>query len=293
MGLTKLVGDATVETIRGLTRAAILGIDIAEAARYNHRVRQSRETDLIGQLDGIRRENSALKEEVDMVRRDALEKGTDHLTGLPKRELALDEFREKYVSWMNGILERAEEGHEVVVTAAIVDADYFKNINDTYGHKTGDKVLRNIAKVVRKVTRIKEGHDLACRYGGEELYVIGRIAEKAHGRIPADRIREKVESDINLSRYEQTVSVGVYVKTYTIDDAAEHQQVYDEIFAKHNKKSARALEGNILTEEGKKLWNKYIETKLDELLNPADKALYQAKEEGRNCVRVYHEQTQS
>ena len=61
----------------------------------------------------------------------------------------------------------AREGYPVAVV--LLDIDFFKRVNDTYGHAAGDRVLRWLADVLSRHTR---AGDLACRYGGEEFLVL-------------------------------------------------------------------------------------------------------------------------
>jgi two-component system cell cycle response regulator len=100
---------------------------------------------------------------------------TDPLTGLHNR---------RYMSGqLQALVRRASQGGEPV-GALLVDIDYFKRINDSFGHDVGDEVLREFA--VRLATNVR-AIDLACRYGGEEFVVImpdttledaSRIAER-------------------------------------------------------------------------------------------------------------------
>jgi two-component system cell cycle response regulator len=55
------------------------------------------------------------------------------------------------------------------LTCMVVDVDQFKQVNDTYGHDSGDVMLRQVAAVLRKETRTE---DIICRMGGEEFLVI-------------------------------------------------------------------------------------------------------------------------
>ena len=77
----------------------------------------------------------------------------------------------------------------------MLDIDFFKSINDTYGHDAGDDVLREFAVRIRKSIR---GIDLACRYGGEEfvivmpetdLHVAGMVAERLRRSIAGETFR--------------------------------------------------------------------------------------------------------
>ena len=54
------------------------------------------------------------------------------------------------------------------VSLLLLDVDHFKNLNDQYGHTTGDEALRNIAHLITE--KFKRGGDFVCRYGGERIY---------------------------------------------------------------------------------------------------------------------------
>lgn len=108
--------------------------------------------------------------------------------------------------------ERAKrEGH--VVSVMMLDADYFKKINDTFGHSAGDDVLRDLADNCRKIFRKT---DVVGRYGGEEFAVMLPGAEEKMAKIIAERIRSSIEAstvkhddeDINY-----TVSIGIACAT--------------------------------------------------------------------------------
>ncbi|RMH57762.1 MAG: diguanylate cyclase [Candidatus Hydrogenedentota bacterium] len=91
----------------------------------------------------------------------------------------------------------------------MLDLDHFKNINDTYGHQTGDAVLVGLARVMRRSFREV---DILCRYGGEEFTVIMPHTEKEGAMIASERFRKAVEdfefagADVPLRL---TVSCGV------------------------------------------------------------------------------------
>src|ERR1700754_808309 len=78
------------------------------------------------------------------------------------------------------------------LSVLVLDIDYFKAINDGYGHDAGDEVLREFAVRVRKSIR---GIDLACRYGGEEFVVVMPETDMAVAGMVAERLRKRIASD--------------------------------------------------------------------------------------------------
>ncbi len=92
------------------------------------------------------------------------------------------------------------------VSLVMIDIDYFKRINDTYGHDAGDAALRLIADALREELR---GVDTAVRYGGEEFAVILPQANLEGAWLVAERLRARIEG-ITLSKGERiTASLGV------------------------------------------------------------------------------------
>jgi len=105
---------------------------------------------------------------------------TDALTGLPNRAAYDERINEEVERWRR---------YNTHFSVAVGDLDFFKRINDNYGHLAGDKVLRLIAKVIRLKLR---GADFIARYGGEEFVIImpSTSAVEAHKAI--DKIRHAV-----------------------------------------------------------------------------------------------------
>jgi len=96
----------------------------------------------------------------------------------------------------------------------LADIDHFKNVNDTYGHLSGDAVLRTVAQWLRESTR---PYDSIGRYGGEEFLIVAPFAD-ARGTIAlAERIRKHIESRSIPTRagpIQVTASLGVAVSGY-------------------------------------------------------------------------------
>ncbi|MBI2263759.1 MAG: diguanylate cyclase [Armatimonadetes bacterium] len=125
------------------------------------------------------------------------------------------------------------------VSLLIVDIDHFKRFNDTYGHLTGDKVLREVAQGIKNTVR--QEVDTVARYAGDEFVVILPETPLEGATVVAERVRESVDRLDFEQHFKVTLSVGV--ANYP-NNAASHT----------------------------------------ELLDQADKALYRAKEAGRNRV---------
>ncbi len=93
----------------------------------------------------------------------------------------------------------------------VLDIDFFKAVNDTYGHDAGDEVLRNFAGRIKHMVRQA---DLACRFGGEEFVVIMPDATTAVAASIAERVRAAVEDELfqidgGKSAIPVTVSIGI------------------------------------------------------------------------------------
>ena len=134
----------------------------------------------------------------------------------------------------------------------MTDIDYFKHVNDTYGHAVGDLVLKDIAKIIRGQLR---EYDIAGRYGGEEFSILLPFTKIDEAKKVAERLRASIENKIvdiskinpesDVKTIKVTISLGIYEMKENDND--------------------------------------------EDLLKKADKALYQAKNTGRNKVVVQNE----
>ncbi len=126
------------------------------------------------------------------------ESNTDHLCQVHNRRYLVDRLRELTV---------ARECPDARLCIALIDVDYFKTVNDTYGHDTGDEVLRRLARIMQ--TSFPDDA-VVGRYGGEEFMVILPGVPVAEATTMAEAFRERVERQ---SWREQglvvTVSAGV------------------------------------------------------------------------------------
>jgi diguanylate cyclase (GGDEF)-like protein len=91
---------------------------------------------------------------------------------------------------LNREVSRAQR-HKSVFSLIMIDIDFFKNYNDTYGHQGGDLILRRIAQAMLENTR---NSDMVCRYGGEEFCVICPELTKEDAKKTAEKLRQMVQT---------------------------------------------------------------------------------------------------
>ena len=105
----------------------------------------------------------------------------------------------------------------------MIDIDHFKNFNDTFGHQTGDQVIRLVAKTIQKTSR---SSDIACRYGGEEFVVILPNTDLQGATILSNKVRQAIEevellkSSKNKTLGKITVSLGVAFLNASDDESS-------------------------------------------------------------------------
>jgi len=123
---------------------------------------------------------------------------TDELTGL---------FNRRYMmSHLENVLRRSI-GSGRPVSLMMIDLDHFKEINDTRGHQTGDKVLTEIA---RRIGQSVRGVDLSARYGGEEFIVVMPDTDGAGAAVVAERVRHAVgDQPIKVDGLALSISVSI------------------------------------------------------------------------------------
>ncbi|MCK5243052.1 sensor domain-containing diguanylate cyclase [bacterium] len=111
-------------------------------------------------------------------------------------------------------IKRADRYHNKM-TLMMADIDYFKRVNDTYGHTKGDEVLIAVAKVIKENFR---DVDITARYGGEEFTCIMPEVSKEEALIPAERLRKAVEAiPFLLNGVNVTVTISIGLAEYSGD----------------------------------------------------------------------------
>ncbi len=174
----------------------------------------------------------------------------DALTGLRNRNSYIKELPE-FIS-----LAKRES---FKVSFLSIDFDYFKKINDQYGHSAGDDALKQLAQILKKTSRES---DLVYRVGGEEFIVCLPDTDLAGSKIVAEKIRLVVEGSVIVVKDNQNNKIELK-ETVSIGIAGVEQ-----------------IEG----------WNSMESAEIINRINRmTDAAMYHSKENGRNQVSVYSE----
>jgi diguanylate cyclase (GGDEF)-like protein/PAS domain S-box-containing protein len=197
------------------------------------RARRDNESVVIGYVRDLReiKEKTA---QLDMAEKLAF---TDPLTGAYNRRYFITYAENEFGLPDNAALQ---------IGVVMLDLDFFKKVNDTYGHEAGDGVLKLVAATARGALRES---DIFARFGGEEFIIFVKALLKENIISLVERIRKKIEK-IDFVYDGQKISITASAGISFRADAAQP---------------------------------------LDDVIKQADKALYQAKENGRNRYEVYSE----
>jgi len=135
----------------------------------------------------------------------------------------------------------------------LFDIDHFKDINDCYGHSTGDRVLKAVASVTKHTCRES---DLVCRYGGEEFVVLLHATDSTQAHTLAARLREAINNIAVESGSGETISITASFGLVCADRLGDVKQPAGEL--------------------------------LERLLRAADQVMYEVKTAGRDAVKVHN-----
>jgi|GEM_PF-824951 len=185
----------------------------------------------------------------------------DPMTGLPNYRA--------FSSYMGGLLSKAKSKTDAMAVLCIVDLDYFKKVNDTYGHQVGDFVLKQVADLIGKQVRAEAKPeqpervpDFYGRYGGEEFVVIYSNCDPKQVHIAPVRLMQAI-------------------KTLKLLIPAELSP------------TAETKELAVSASVGMAVWDSSRFKTQEEWIEEADKALYQAKHRGRaRLIRLHPEVTE-
>lgn len=171
---------------------------------------------------------------------------TDTLTGINNRRFFDQRIEEEILLFKRKSLP---------LTCLLLDIDFFKRINDTYGHQTGDRVLIDVANIIQSQLR---GSDVLARYGGEEFSVLLTNTDIKDALDIAERIREHTALYKYFLNDRKQLKVTISIGMATLD--------------RKNADNDSNVSSHLL-------------------IKNADRALYQAKENGRNQTKYLLTQT--
>lgn len=242
--MSRNINSSIYEVLTGQLSSILKGTVLLDAAKnYARNLEaevQQRTADLQKKTEEIQRLNEEL------VRKNKI----DSLTTLYNRGAFFD-FLQGEINRMRRLYQKLQAQHAIDASFCImmIDIDHFKRINDTYGHLTGDRVLKRIGELLNSKSVFRR-EDTAGRFGGEEFIIVLINTNIQYAVLPAQRLMDrlaKVDFRAEDGRtFKVTVSIGVS-QYYAEDPNAEA------------------------------------------VINRADKALYHAKETGRNRIVVYEE----
>lgn len=173
----------------------------------------------------------------------------DILTGVCNRRGLEERFRVAHSTLVHALRPDGEHRKHPIMSAMIIDVDFFKRINDTYGHDVGDQVLAQVAKLIVKHAGGREA-DIVSRMGGDEFFVVFPQADVRFAFTQAAELLYAVQT--TALHASETINISIGVAEIEIQN---HMQ------------------GSVET--------------LNWLYKMADRALYQSKRQGRNRVSRY------
>lgn len=191
-------------------------------------------TSLVERVQKMEKQDADIREQLEQEKIRAV---TDKLTGLPNREAYSERVHDEMLRWQR---------YQHPLSLAVLDIDFFKKVNDQYGHQMGDKVLKAVSSSV--ANRLREV-DFIARFGGEEFVLLLPETSAEDALHMLNRTRERLaktqmkskSADGEETKFTVTFSIGI----------------------------AQFADGDTA----------------DDVFERADKALYEAKENGRNqCV---------
>lgn len=201
-----------LEPLKGLinSRLATIAIEIKEHTQKEAIQRQKTQQqldDLVNKIKDMESESSELKSKLKIANNQALR---DTLTGLPNRNAYNERLETELSRWKR---------YHTPLSLILWDIDHFKNINDNYGHKAGDKVLLLIAKQLSDHSRAT---DFISRFGGEEFTMLLPNTDSQSALIVANQLRQTIEkTGFNASGTSVAITISCGITEFMLNDTDE------------------------------------------------------------------------
>lgn len=201
-----------LEPLKGIinSRLANIAKEIQEHTQKEAIQRQKTQQqldDLVNKIKDMESESCDLKSKLKIANTQAFR---DTLTGLPNRNAYNERLETELARWKR---------YHSPLSLIVWDIDYFKNINDNYGHKAGDKVLLLIAKQLSDHSR---GTDFISRFGGEEFTMLLPDTDSQSALILANQLRQTIEkTGFNASGASVSITISCGVTEFIQNDTDE------------------------------------------------------------------------
>jgi diguanylate cyclase (GGDEF)-like protein len=193
--------------------------------------------DYFGELQLLRKPILLEYEELEKLRHNA---ATDPLTGLKNRRM--------FEEYLGREINRSSR-YRTSFVLLLLDLRRFKIANDTYGHATGDEILRSVARASVETIR---GSDIACRIGGDEFAILLPQGERASAEALAERIARKFELYAKSLAPDTPVGIDFGIAIFPEDGegATKLFQTADKNLYESKQRAARLLEEPVVTARG-------------------------------------------
>jgi diguanylate cyclase (GGDEF)-like protein/PAS domain S-box-containing protein len=171
------------------------------------------------------------------------------------------------------------------LSVMMLDIDYFKSINDVYGHKFGDLVLKQFATILKKMVR---RYDTVIRYGGEEFIIICSGTDRANALVLAKRILDAINLfDFGNKKHSVKLKISIAVASYNEDRALKGMdlvELTDQILNRAKESGGNRVYSSLDTEKAKhppkiSIKNgdiKFLNDKIEKLSRRANQSLMEA-----------------
>ena len=150
----------------------------------------------------------------------ALQKALEKISMMATRDELTNSHNRRYLMEFLAREKARSDRTSTVYSLAVIDLDYFKRVNDSYGHLVGDDVLKQVVKLIQRHVRVT---DCFARFGGEEFALVYSATELEEARQSADRLRQEISTTRlacdTFSIY-TSVSIGI-AESRTGEDVAE------------------------------------------------------------------------
>jgi diguanylate cyclase len=212
--LTQALSDNNIESLKQAVEGHVNRLQLA-LTQFSEQSVPNDERDILRKqlhsLSGKVKEMEASEKSIrDKLKEETQRAMTDTLTGLPNREAYNDRIYQEAQRWQR---------YGKQLTLAVIDIDFFKKINDNYGHLIGDKVLKIVAMTVSKLLREV---DFMARFGGEEFVVILPETDAGNALILLNRVREGLANKpLKYKQDKISLTVSIGISQFTEKDTIE------------------------------------------------------------------------